>query len=142
MGSGYQILRISKSTNEYDDSYNFDLNAALGVDDAGIRAFRYIKDGVGVVLYTRGSVDGGYIALVDLKDNTATKITTDYEGEEALSTTLGQFQNIGADGDFAYVPVTPSGKDGSLYVINWKTKEVTKGAKLVNSSGSHYIGSY
>ncbi|HWK98351.1 MAG TPA: hypothetical protein VNQ55_00325, partial [Parapedobacter sp.] len=52
MGSGHQILRISKSTNDYDNSYNFDLNAALGIDDAGIRAFRYIKDGMGVVLYT------------------------------------------------------------------------------------------
>jgi len=142
MGSGHQILRISKSTNEYDNAYNFDLNAALGIDDAGIRAFRYINDGIGVVLYTRGTVEGGYIALVDLNGKTATKITTDYEGDDAFSATLGQFQNIGAAGDYAYVPVTPSGKDGSLYVINWKTKEVIKGAKLVNSSGSHYIGAY
>lgn len=142
MGSGHQILRISKSTNDYDNAYNFDLNAALGIDDAGIRAFRYIQDGIGIVLYTRSTVDGGYIALVDLNGKTATKITTDYEGDDAFSATLGQFQNIGAAGDYAYVPVTPSGKDGSLYVINWKTKEVIKGAKLVNNSGSYYIGAY
>ncbi|RQP17148.1 MAG: hypothetical protein EAS52_09610 [Parapedobacter sp.] len=142
MGNGHQILRISKSTNDYDNSYDFNLNAALGIDDAGIRAFRYIKDGMGVVLYTRGTVEGGFIALVDLNNKTASKITTEYEGEETFATTLGQFQNIGADGDFAYVPVTPSGQDGAIYVINWKTKEVTKGAKLVNSTGSHYIGAY
>ncbi len=142
MGSGHQILRISKSTNEYDNSYNFDLNAALGIDDAGIRAFRYIKDGIGVVLYTRSTADGGYIALVDLNNNTATKLDTQFESDDALSTTFGQFQNIGADGDFAYIPLTPSGKDGALYVINWKTKEINKGAKLVNQSGSYYIGAY
>lgn len=142
MGSGHQILRISKSTNDYDNSYNFNLNAALGIDDAGIRAFRYIKDGIGVVLYTRGTADGGYVALVDLNNQTATKLTTDNETDETFSTTFSQFQNIGADGDFVYVPLTPSGKDGHLYVINWKTKEITKGAKLVNSSGSHYIGAY
>lgn len=142
MGSGHQILRISKSTNDYDNSYNFDLNAALGIDDAGIRAFRYIKDGIGVVLYTRGSVDGGYIALVDLNNKTATKLTTEYESDEDLADTFGQYQNIGAEGDFAYVPITPSGKDGSIYVINWKTKEINKGAKLVASTGAHYIGAY
>ncbi len=142
MGSGHQILRISKSTNDYDNAYNFDLNAALGINDAGIRAFRYIKDGIGVVLYTRSSVDGGYIALVDLNNKTATKLATDQEAEEALSTTFGQFQNIGVAGEYAYVPLTPSGKDGNLFVINWKTKEITKGAKLVNGSGSHYIGAY
>src|SRR5690606_8692078 len=116
--------------NDYDNSYNFDLNAALGIDDAGIRAFRYIKDGIGVVLYTRGSVDGGYIALVDLNNKTATKLTTEYESDEDLADTFGQYQNIGAEGDFAYVPITPSGKDGSIYIINWKTKEINKGAKL------------
>lgn len=142
MGSGHQILRISKSTNDYDNTYNFDLNAALGVSDAGIRAFRYIQDGIGLVLYTRTGVDGGYIALVDLINHTATKLRTDFEGDEALSTTFGQFQNIGASGDYVYVPLTPSGKDGNLFVINWKTKEITRGAKLVNSSGSHYIGAY
>ncbi len=142
MGSGHQILRISKSTNEYDNTYNFDLNAALGINDAGIRAWRYIKDGIGVVLYTRSGADGGYLALIDLNAKTATKLTTDNETDAALSTTFGQYQNIGADGDYVYVPLTPSGKDGNLYVINWKTKEIAKGAKLVNSSGSHYIGAY
>lgn len=142
MGSGHQILRIDKSTNEYDNSYNFDLNAALNINDAGIRAFRYVQDGIGLVLYTRETAEGGYLALVDLNNHTATPLTTDYEGDEALATAFGQFQNIGADGDYIYVPLTPTGKNGNLYVINWKTKEITKGAKLVNGSGSHYIGAY
>src|SRR5690606_25219480 len=95
MGSGHQILRISKSTNDYDNSYDFNLNTALDISDAGIRAFRYIKDGIGVVLYTRTSTAGGFIALVNLNDLTATKITTDIEASAGLSTTFGQYQNIG-----------------------------------------------
>ncbi|MFB2118691.1 hypothetical protein [Parapedobacter sp. 2B3] len=142
MGSGHQILRISKSTNDYDNSYNFDLNAALGISDAGIRAFRYVKDGIGLVLYTRSGTDGGYVALVDLNAKTATKLTTDVETIAELSSTFGQFQNIGVDGDNVYVPLTPAGKDGNIFVINSKTKEITKGAKLVNQSGSYYIGAY
>ncbi|GGG94382.1 hypothetical protein GCM10007415_31860 [Parapedobacter pyrenivorans] len=145
MGSGHQILRISKSTDEYDNAYDFDLNTALGIEDAGIRAFRYIQDGIGVVLYTRSTVAGGYIALVDLNAKTATKLVTASETDEGFSGsqfTFSQYQNIGVQGDFAYVPLTPTGKDGNVYVINWKTKEITKGAQLVNQSGSHYLGAY
>ncbi|SEK98322.1 hypothetical protein [Parapedobacter koreensis] len=145
MGSGHQILRISSSTDDYDDTYDFDLNAALGIQDAGIRAFRYIQDGIGVVLYTRSTVAGGYVALVDLNAKTATKLTTEQETDEGFSGsqfTFPQYQNIGAHGDYVYVPLTPTGKDGNLYVINWKTKEITKGAQLVNGTGSHFLGAY
>jgi len=45
-------------------------------------------------------------------------------------------------GDYVYVPMTPNGLDGNLYVINWKTGQLTKGAKLKNGSGSFYIGAY
>jgi hypothetical protein len=142
MGSGHQILRISKTTDEYDNAYDFSLNATLGIQDAEIRAFRYIRDGIGVVLYTRGTVVGGYVALVDLNAKTATKLTTDAEANAALSSTFEQYQNIGVNGDYVYVPLTPSGEDGNLYVINWKTKEINKGARLTNQSGSFFIGAY
>lgn len=142
MGSGLQILRISKATNDYDNAYDFNLNTALGINDAGIRAFRYVKDGIGVVLYTRSSTPGGFIAIVNLNENTATKITTEIETDAALSTTLSQYQNIGVYGDNVYVPLSPSGLDGNIYVINYKTKAVTKGAKLKNMTGSFYLGAY
>src|SRR5690606_34271053 len=155
MGSGHQILRISKSTNDYDNTYDFNLNTALGISDAGIRAFRYIKDGIGVVLYTRTSTAGGFVALVDLNAKKAEKLniendsdagfsglTASQNGGVALTGTFSQFQNIGVVGDYVYVPMSPNGKDGNLYVINWKTKAVTKGAKLKNASGSFYLGAY
>ena len=143
MGSGHQILRISKTTNDYDNTYDFSLNTALGITDAGIRAWRYIKDGVGVVLYTRsGSNNGGYVALVDLNAKTATKLTTEVETQAGLATTFSQFQSIGLLGDNIYLPLTPSGLEGNIYVINWKTKEVKKGAKLKTASGCFYLGAY
>ncbi len=153
--SGSQILRITSTTNEY-DSYNFDLKTALGTSNSVvIRAWRYIKDGVGLVLYTETNVNGGYIALIDLNTKTATKLATDNQtdsgfsgltaaqnGGTALTGTFGQFQNIGLVGDNAYVPMTANGVDGNLYIINYKTKVVTKGAKLKNQSGSFYLGAY
>jgi len=134
---GKDILRISKSTNDYDNTYNFNLDAALGVTDARIQAFRYINDGIGMVLYNIAG-DGGYIALVDLNAKTATKISSDYEA----GLDFGQYQNLAVSGDYIYVPLTPTGEAGKLYVINWKTKEVIKGATLSGQSGSSYLGSY
>lgn len=134
---GKDILRISKATSDYDNTYHFDLDAALGLTGTRIQAWRYIKDGVGIVLYSIAG-KGGYIALIDLNAKTATKITNDFEA----NLSFGQYQNIAIDGDYAYVPLTPSGETGRLYVINWKTKEATKGCVLAGQTGSFYIGSY
>lgn len=154
--SGSQFLRIHSATNTYDESYNFDLKTALSAsNNIAIRAWKYVKDGIGLVMYTESGVNGGHLALVDLKAQTATKLTTDNQsdsgfsgltaaqnGGTALVGTFGQFQNIGLIGDNLYVPMTPNGADGNIYVINYKTKSVTKGAKLKNQSGSFYIGAY
>ena len=155
--SGSQILRINGSTATYDDSYNFDLKTALGTsENIAIRAWRYIKDGTAIALYTQTGINGGYLALIDLKAKTARKLSTENEGDigysgrsantntgvTAIVGTFGQFQNIGIVGDNVYVPMTPNGVDGNLYVINYKTGVITKGAKLKNQSGSFYIGAY
>ncbi|WP_348799078.1 hypothetical protein [Flavobacterium adhaerens] len=141
--SGADILRISKATDDYDQSYHFNLNTALGVADASIKAWRYIKDGKAVVLYTLKNTAGGYVALVDLNTpSNSVKLATEIETDAALSTTLGQFQNIGLIGDNVYLPLTPAGKDGNIYIINYKTKEIKKGAKLKAASGSFYLGAY
>lgn len=143
------ILRIDKNTNDYDNTYLFDLSQALGTSNVtGIKAWRYIQDGIGIVLYTETGVAGGYIALVDLNAKTAAKLTTEnqtdagFSGGSGVTGTFSQYQNIGLAGDFAYVPLTPNGKDGNLYVINWKTKTVQKGIKLKGQTGSFYLGAY
>ncbi|WP_055448331.1 hypothetical protein [Lacinutrix mariniflava] len=141
--SGADILRINSTTNEYDQSFHFDLNSAIGVTGASIKAWRYVKNGIGVVLYTLADTEGGYVALIDLNTpSNSVQLPTDVEANADLSTTFGQYQNIGLVGDKAYVPLSPSGQDGSIYVINTLTKEITKGAKLKTISGSYYIGAY
>ena len=140
--SGPDILRISKTTDDYDQNYHFNLDTALGMTGTSIKAWRYISNGLGVVLYTKSGSSGGYIALVNLNDLTATKLATDIESDAALSTTLGQFQNIGAIGNKVYIPLTPAGKDGNIYIIDVTTKQITKGAKLKAASGSFYLGAY
>ena len=154
--SGSKILRISSITNDYDMTYNFDLKTALGTsNNVAIRAWRYLKDGKGIVLFTETGVAGGYIALIDLNAKTASRLSTEKEadagysgltaaqnGGTALTGTLGQFQNIALAGDYVYLPMTPNGVDGNLYVINWKTQQIIKGAKLKNQSNSFYIGAY
>lgn len=135
--SGKDILRINKSNDDYDNSYHFNLDQALSLTDTRIQAWRYIKDGIGLVLYNIGG-NGGYIALVDLNAKTATKISNEYEA----GLNFGQYQNLAVSGDFIYVPLTPTGEAGRLYVINWKTKEVIKGTVLTGQSGSSYLGSY
>lgn len=141
--SGSQILRISSTTNDYDNSYNFDLKSALGSsNNIAIKAWKYIQNGIGIALFTENDVPGGYIALIDLNAKTATRLATDIQGQSGLSNTLGQFQNIAVNGDYAYIALTPSGLDGNIYIVNWKNKTINKGAKLKGQSGSYYIGTY
>ncbi|MDO6761111.1 hypothetical protein Q4566_12945 [Tamlana sp. 2_MG-2023] len=140
---GAEILRINSTTSDYDSSFYFNLNDVLGLTGARIRAWRYVKDGIGVVLYTSDDAEGGYIALIDLHNPAnSVKLSTDVESDPELESTLGQFQNIGLIGDIAYVPLTPSGKEGAIYVINTVTKEIKKGAQLKTISGSYYLGAY
>ena len=132
------ILRIDKNTNAYDNSYLFDLSQALGISEvAGIKAWTYISAGKAFVLYDKNK-SGGYLALIDLNAGTATPIANDYEATLSFS----QYQNVVVAGDHVYVPLTPMGQAGRLYVVNWRTGAVTKGAVLTGQAGSSYIGAY
>lgn len=137
--TGYpHILRIDKNTNDYDNGYLFDLSKALNVTGvAGIKAWRYLGNNKGFVLY---DIDkkGGYLALIDLSAKTATKITTEYE--DILN--FDQHQSIALQGDNVYVPLTPVSLPGNVFVYNWKTGVLTKGAKLANGTGHRFIGAY
>lgn len=137
--TGYpHILRIDKNTNDYDNTYLFDLSKALNVTGlAGIKAWRYLGNNKGFVMY---DIDkkGGYLALIDLAAKTATKITTEYEAQ----LNFDQQQSIAVEGDFVYVPLTPVSLPGNVFVYNWKTGTLTKGAKLANGTGHRFIGAY
>ena len=134
--NGSHILKIT-SANEYDDSYVFSLDAALGVDDVYVQTWRYVSNGKGYIVYRHGESDQSYIALVDLNSRTA-ELVDEIPNDTDLS--LHQYQGFLVSGENLLVAVTPIGKDGNIYVLNSQTGEVTKGAKLVNKPGNHYIG--
>lgn len=132
---GSHILKINQN-NEYDNAYVFSLDAALGVKDVYVDCWRYAGNGIAYALYTHDGTSQGYVARLDLNARTATKVDLPYD--ENLD--FGQYQGILVSGDEVFIAVTPVGKDGNIYVINSKTGAVTKGAKLVNKAGNHYIG--
>lgn len=138
---GSHILKINPATHEYDNSYTFNLDAALGVTDSYIESWRYAGNGIGYVIYSltvNGSRTGGYIARVDLNSRTAIKQNI---GNEA-NLDFGQYQGIARNGDEIYIAVTGVGADGNIYIFNSRTGAMTKGAKLVNKAGNRYIGVY
>jgi len=134
---GSKILRISSSTNDYDDSYVFSLDNALGIKDSYIESWRYVGDGIGYVIYNVGGT-GGYIARVDLNSKTAQKYTI--PNEDKLK--FRQIQNLTVVGDDVFIAVAPIGENGNLYIFNKQTGEMSVGAKLINKTGNQYIGVY
>ncbi|MEH6705820.1 hypothetical protein [Galbibacter orientalis] len=142
--NGSHILKIN-ANNQYDDSYVFNLDDALGVQDAYILAWRYVSNGKAVIAYRHaGSQEGvagpqGFFALADLNARTAQKIddipyNTDFY--------LFQYQGFAVDGTDVFVTEAPVGQDGNIYVIDTETGNVTKGAQLQNNAGSHFIGTF
>jgi hypothetical protein len=135
--NGSYILRINQN-NQYDNAYNFSLDSALGVKGSYIDAWRYAGNGIAYVLYTHADAgEQGFVARVDLNAKTAKKVE-EIAYDPALD--FGQYQGFVVDGNDLYIAVTPVGKDGNLYIIDIPTGAVTKGAKLINNPGNHYIG--
>lgn len=141
---GSHILKID-ADNEYDDSYVFNLDAALGIEDAYILAWRPAANGKAVLAYRHaGSAEGlagaqGFFALVDLEAKTAQKIDAiPYDSDFYLF----QYQGFAVDGTEIYVTQAPVGQNGNIYVIDTETGEVIEGATLVNTEGSHFIGTF
>ena len=139
---GSHILKID-ADNEYDDSYVFNLDDALGVEGAYILAWRPAGNGKAVIAYRHaGSVEGlagaqGFFALADLNAKTAQRIDAiPYDADFYLF----QYQGFVVMGTEIYVTQAPVGQNGNIYVIDTETGDVTKGAELVNVAGSHFIG--
>ncbi len=140
--NGSHILKIG-ANNQYDNSYVFSLDDALGVEGAYILAWRPAANGKAVIAYRHeGSEEGvagaqGFFALADLNTKTAQKIDDiPYEADFYLF----QYQGFVAEGTEIYLTQAPVGKSGNIYVVETETGEVTQGAELVNVEGSHFIG--
>lgn len=142
--NGSYILKIA-ADNQYDDSYVFNLDDALGVEGAYVLAWRPAANGKAVLAYRHnGSEEGvagaqGFFALVDLNTRTATQLTDiPYDPDFYLF----QYQGFAVDGNEIYLTQAPVGQNGNIYVVDTETGTVTKGAELVNVEGSHFIGAW
>lgn len=140
---GSKILKISAESNDYDNSYVFSLDQALGETNTYIETWKYAGDGIGFVVYSKytgtgNTRTGGYIARVNLNNKTATKYTLPNEA----TLNFGQIQAITMHDEDVFIAVAPVGMDGNMYIFNKKTGEMTVGAKLVNKPGNQYIGVY
>lgn len=143
--NGSHILRIG-TDNKYDDSYEFSLDDALGIEGAYIDAWRYAGNGKAVIGYNHnGSAESelsgrseSFFALADLDAKTATLINLPYE----VDANTRQYQHYAVNGNEVYITYAPVGKDGNIYIVDTETGEVTKGAQLTNATGSHFIGTW
>ncbi|WP_166924011.1 hypothetical protein [Flavobacterium poyangense] len=135
--NGSYILKINQS-NQYDNTYVFSLDKALGVKGSYIEAWRYAGKGIAYALYRHEQTGAqSYIARIDLNAKTA-KLVEGIAYDADLS--FNQYQGFVVDKNEIFIAVTPVGKDGNIYVIDVATGAVTKGAKLINKPGNHYIG--
>ncbi|WP_108247278.1 hypothetical protein [Muricauda brasiliensis] len=141
---GSYILRIG-ADNQYDDSYDFNLDEALGVTGAYVLAWRPAANGKGVLAYRHdGSAEGvagqqGFFALIDLEARSATQIT---DIPYTADFYLFQYQGFAVDGTEIYLTEAPVGQNGNIYVVDTETGAVTQGAELINAVGSHFIGAW
>lgn len=142
---GSHILKIGKN-NEYDNSYQFSLDDALGVSGSYIENWKYAGDGIAVVMYTHdgsqvsslSNQSQSFLARIDLNSKTAQNLDLPY------STDLYGFQYQGyvIDGNEIYVTIAPVGQNGHIYIIDKNTGAVKKGAQLINKPGNHFIGAF
>ena len=136
------ILKITDG--EYDNSYDFDLSALLGIN-AGSNGWFYVGNGIGYVPFY--DVDLGIgsdaaswgIARIDLYNKTAVKLNL------PNNLWLQQYQSgvLGDDGLY-YMAIAPLGENGNIYMFDPKNTTAngfTKGAtiKAINST-SAYLG--
>lgn len=143
--AGSHILKINQN-NQYDNSYVFSLDDALGITGSYIENWRYAGNGKALVMYTHqdanvSALSGqsqSYLALLDLNAKTAQQVDLPYHTDMYFF----QYQGFVVDGNDVYVTISPVGQDGNIYIINTLTGEVTKGAKLVNRPGNHFIGAF
>ncbi|MFC5623531.1 hypothetical protein [Algoriphagus winogradskyi] len=133
--AGSHILKINQN-NEYDNSYVFSLNDALGLTGVTIEAWQYAQNGKAFALISHDGAENGFVVWMDLNAKTASIVDLPYDPDLEFN----QYQGFVVDGTDVYMAFTPVGKNGNIYILDSNTGLASKGATLVNQPGNHYIG--
>lgn len=142
VGNGVKATMLKISNETYDNSYAFNLSAALG-QEVGALGWFYIGNGVGYVMYydlqegQDEAISAWGVARVNVHTQTAFKMNIPYK------LWLRQYQSgVIRDGKF-YMALSPVGKDGAVFVFDPASESpdgYTKGATLDNQAGQFFIG--
>lgn len=137
--------RVFKITNgEYDNSYDFDIAKALGVDSIGGTGIFYASQGIAYLPFFDMAKGSRYteaawgIARVDLNNKTAIKMNMPSD------LWLFYYQNakVGADGKL-YMAICPMKESGNIYIFDPNKADANgfeKGAKLTVAGEGFYLG--
>lgn len=137
------ILKISNG--DYDDSYNFNISDLLGFH-VSTNGWFYAGNGIGYVPYANTDESDNWfsdsvwgVARVDIYNKTVTDLNV------PDNLWLTQYQSaVVKDGKF-YMAITPSGKDGNVYIFDTTSTDPNGfevGATLKNLAEGTYIGIY
>lgn len=137
-------LRISKIKNaNYDDSYDFDLAKALGMNAVGGTGIFYTGNGIAYVPFYDADKGADVkqaawgVARVDIKNKTAIKLNL----PEGLW--LRYYQNAKLSDGKLYMAICPLKENGNIYIFdpaNTTANGFTKGASLGVSGEGFYLG--
>lgn len=140
-----KIIRIKNGA--YDNSYELDLAAALGIGNVGANGWFYVGNGIGYVPFYDASAGEGNesttpwgVARVDLYNKTAVKMNL----PDNLWLWYYQSGVLAKDGNF-YMAIAPLGGSGHVYMMDPKSTSpdaFTKGASLGSGADSFYLGIY
>ncbi|MGL4519490.1 MAG: hypothetical protein ACRCUJ_07395 [Phocaeicola sp.] len=144
VGNGQKAMMLRISNEAYDNSYSFDLSAALGTEVGSLGWF-YVGNNIGYALIydlTKGQSEAESawgIARIDIAAKTAVKMNLNFP------LWLRQYQNgVLKDGKF-HMALAPVGGNGAIYLFDPSSTSAdafTVGATLENLGGQFYIGVY
>lgn len=144
-GDVYQLCKthmLKISNGQYDDSYNFDLSAALGFK-VGALGWFYAGNGIGYATYYDAEKGDSQeaaawgIARVDVRNRTAIKMNT------PAGLYLFQYQHAKVLDGKVYMALCPVGGQGNIYIFDSKKADANGfelGARLSTGAGASYIG--
>ncbi|NLC50637.1 MAG: hypothetical protein GX762_09750 [Bacteroidales bacterium] len=142
VGNGVHAKMLKISNDDYDNSYAFDLSAALG-QEVGALGWFYTGNGIGYVMYYdlqegQDEVKSAWgVARINVHTQTAFKMNIPYK------LWLRQYQSgVVRDGKF-HMALSPVGEDGAVFVFDPASESpdgYTIGATLDNQAGQFFIG--